>query len=532
MKRFLSLFLLLTTALIAMAQEAYKQKDDHYFNQVVLQVTAPGTLEQAYYNASPSSIQGLKVEGPMNEADMRFIASLSAPGNLGSLHSINLHDAQLERIPDNCFKGQTYVTNFYFPATLKEIGSFAFAHVGSLQEITLPEGLERIGEQAFVGTVQTKNLVIPASVVQIGDGAFAHLKKAVSVSVAAGNPAFKVDNGLLIDLRTNRLLQCFVYRTGELDLPGTLESIGGLAFGTASKLTSIHIPASIKEIGEDAFAATYALASIEVETASEHFVSVDGVLFNKAQTTLICYPTSKHGTAYTVPATVRELATGAFQECGGGNAYKDIKKSSEKKKVALAHIRLPEGLEKIGKYAFTYTGVADINIPKTVREIGKECFYYSDIETIEVPEGVTRIEDGTFAYCYSLETLSLPSTLRHIGAKVFCMDDRMTTLNISAQTPPTLNDETFNLLGATLALHVPKGSKKAYERAAGWSDFSFDSIEDDLKVVTALQTVPQAQAEAVEVARYNLSGCRLSAPERGVNLVKMSDGRVKKVLVE
>ncbi len=45
---------------------------------------------------------------------------------------------------------------------------------------------------------------------------------------------------------------------------------------------------------------------------------------------------------------------------------------------------------------------------------------------------------------------------------------------------------------------------------------------------TGLAT-PKAKAERVEVARFNLKGQRLSAPERGINIVKYSDGTVEKV---
>ena len=40
-----------------------------------------------------------------------------------------------------------------------------------------------------------------------------------------------------------------------------------------------------------------------------------------------------------------------------------------------------------------------------------------------------------------------------------------------------------------------------------------------------------ATAQRVEVARFNLKGQRLSAPERGINIVKYSDGSVEKVSV-
>ena len=42
---------------------------------------------------------------------------------------------------------------------------------------------------------------------------------------------------------------------------------------------------------------------------------------------------------------------------------------------------------------------------------------------------------------------------------------------------------------------------------------------------------PKAKAERVEVARFNLTGRRLAAPEPGVNIIKYSDGTVQKVFV-
>ena len=38
--------------------------------------------------------------------------------------------------------------------------------------------------------------------------------------------------------------------------------------------------------------------------------------------------------------------------------------------------------------------------------------------------------------------------------------------------------------------------------------------------------------EAVEVERYNAMGVRIFAPEKGINIVKKSDGSVSKVLVK
>jgi hypothetical protein len=54
-------------------------------------------------------------------------------------------------------------------------------------------------------------------------------------------------------------------------------------------------------------------------------------------------------------------------------------------------------------------------------------------------------------------------------------------------------------------------------------------IED--QIVSAIEEV-KAAADASEVARYTIDGRAISAPQAGVNIVKMSDGTVKKVFVK
>lgn len=53
-----------------------------------------------------------------------------------------------------------------------------------------------------------------------------------------------------------------------------------------------------------------------------------------------------------------------------------------------------------------------------------------------------------------------------------------------------------------------------------------------VSVPAGVNSVESTMDEAVEVARYSLDGRLLSEPERGVNIVKMSDGTVRKVMVK
>lgn len=48
---------------------------------------------------------------------------------------------------------------------------------------------------------------------------------------------------------------------------------------------------------------------------------------------------------------------------------------------------------------------------------------------------------------------------------------------------------------------------------------------------TAIQSYPDSMQKSVEKTRYRLDGTRISIPQRGINIVQMSNGTIKKVIV-
>ena len=138
-----------------------------------------------------------------------------------------------------------------------------------------------------------------------------------------------------------------------------------------------------------------------------------------------------------------------------------------------------------------------------------------------------------FAACYRLATITLPSTITYIGAKFVAYNTLETTLNVYALNPPACHQDAFADFSSSINLHVVKGQKKAYEKSNDWTGSVFNGIEDDLKaVVTGINAPAVPAADAVEAARYNLQGVRIYAPQRGVNIIRMSDGTTKKVVVK
>merc|ERR1711957_333563 len=74
------------------------------------------------------------------------------------------------------FYGCVSLKRINFPASLEEIGVFAFAHSYGLEKIIFKKGskLEYIGESAFYVSENLKTVILPPSVKEIGVGAFSY----------------------------------------------------------------------------------------------------------------------------------------------------------------------------------------------------------------------------------------------------------------------------------------------------------------------------------------------------------------------
>ncbi|MCR5078037.1 MAG: DUF4465 domain-containing protein [Prevotella sp.] len=63
--------------------------------------------------------------------------------------------------------------------------------------------------------------------------------------------------------------------------------------------------------------------------------------------------------------------------------------------------------------------------------------------------------------------------------------------------------------------------------------FCMDNFNDPAAATTGITTVKSdTTGKLHEVARYNLNGEKLESPQKGINLIKMSDGTTRKILVK
>ena len=322
----------------------------------------------------------------------------------------------------------------------------------------------------------------------------------------------------------------------SLTLPSSVTSIGYYAFSGCSGLTSLTIPSSVTSIGDYAFRGCSGLTSLTIPSSVTRIG--DSAFMNCSGLTSLTIPSSVTSirsevffgcsglTSLTIPSSVTSIGSDAFYGCSG-----------------LTSLTIPSSVTSIGDYAFRgCSGLTSLTIPSSVTSIGSDAFgncsgltnlYYIIDEKFEtyLSKGHPYIDVKCGIEYYlndkKITSVVIPSTITELGKYAFqnCRD--LTSVYVSWPIP---NSASSAFSGADISkstLYVPQGTEQDYWLSPVWGDFGkiveFDPTGID-KVTTS--------TDAKEVSRYSVNGQRLSAPSKGLNIVKYSDGRVKKIAVQ
>lgn len=231
---------------------------------------------------------------------------------------------------------------------------------------------------------------------------------------------------------------------------------------------------------------------------------------------------------------IREMAGRDFkgEKTDGKLSILDL---SEAKIVAGgdAYVRFSENYytsnDKLGNYVFYgCSGLTSLTLPSSVTSIGRGAFYGCwKLTSLTIPSGVTSIGYSAFRGCSGLTSLTIPSSVTEIGWGAFRGCSGLTSIYVYPENLPELGIDIFTGCDAkNCTVYVPKGTYDAYKS----SEFSYFEkiVEFDATGIDKVTTSTNAK----EVSRYSANGQRLSAPAKGLNIVKYSDGSVKKVVVQ
>ena len=330
-------------------------------------------------------------------------------------------------IGDLAFYFCTGLTSVTIPDSVTTIGDYAFYFCTSMTNVAIPNSVTNLAEAAFSYCTGLTHVTIPNSVTSIGDDAFYFCTSLNGIEVEALNPVYGSLDGVLFDKDRTTLLQYPAVKAGSYTLPNSVTHVRDRAFSLCTGLTRVTVPNSVTNVGHLAFNGCTSLITIEVEALNPVYVSLDGVLFDKGQFTLLQYPEGKAG-SYAVPNSVTNLAEGAFSYCTG-----------------LTSVTIPNSLTTIGDYAFDgCTGLTRMTIPNSVTTIGRNAFYgCTGLTSVPIPNRVATIGIYSFYNCKSLTRVTVPNSVTNIGYFAFYGCAGLTNVTIP-NSVTTIGDYAFD----------------------------------------------------------------------------------------
>ncbi len=308
-----------------------------------------------------------------------------------------------------------------------------------IDSVYIDDGVTSIGQQAFE-YCELKTLRIPDTVTKIGNNAFWCCRSLKNV-----------------------------------DIPEGVVSIGNGAFGNCESIERVTIPSTVTAIGTDdrynAFTGCYGVEGYQVAAGNPNYCSADGVLFDKAMTTLLYYPNASEVTEYAVPNGVVEIRVGSLwyskhlvrlaipssvtsmSTLAGCERLEEI--SVDPNNTAYCSvdgILLSKDQTELLWYSPTRSDTS-YDIPKSVEEIGFDAFAdCKNLKSVHIPDSVTYISSGAFSRCTGLTSIDIPDSVTTLGFRVFEDCSGLETATIGSGV--TKLDSTFYSCGSLKAVTI------------------------------------------------------------------------------
>lgn len=309
----------------------------------------------------------------------------------------------------------------------------------------------------------------------------------------------------------------FSEKLENISIPDDCRSIGWESFSACS-LISVNIPRNVSFIDKLAFNRCYKLVSINVDSENRWYASIDGMLCDKKQETLIYYPAAGKK-IINIPNTVKEINEYAF--CGSiyqeklnipsetvtipygifkflsGLSFIDVDVNSacftsidgvlyDKSVSELIacprlkdEITILDGIQTISPFAFySCQNLRVINMPNSITMLGEAGFWgCNSLTDINFSDNITFIDDNAFWECTSLTSMLLPKSIAGIGDNAFTGCTNLTKIYINREEPPFIEKRTFYRTNGELVIYVPKGCKERYKNSETWRTLNIIEME-------------------------------------------------------
>jgi hypothetical protein len=354
------------------------------------------------------------------------------------------------------------------------VGNYAFYRCEALTAVSFPAATS-IGEEAFSGCESLATVSLPAAT-SLGGNAFDCCYSLTSVDLpkvtSIGSQAFwgcevleTVNLPAATTIGEGAFMHCAALTT--VNIP-KVTTIGDGAFAACRVLTAVNLPATLSTIEANPFWGCTILTSITVDSANPKYKGENGMLLNKAGTTLIAYPTAQGEVTLN---TITTIGDGAFSICR-----------------ALTAVNLPKATS-IGREAFGgCESLTTANLPKAM-SIGMWAFESCEaLETVNIPK-VASIDFGAFSVFYgsggTALTITMGSTAPTLENDMFFGTPRTVTVRVTSGATG---------YGTVPATYSGTNSDRNWGngfRGGGWSGTAFVSGSYDINSDITLHIVYQ-----------------------------------------
>lgn len=347
-------------------------------------------------------------------------------------------------VADNAFYACREIKTMKLPASVKRIGSLAFAASG-LVEVIIGSGVEYIADQAFLYCEYLYNVVLGAydydlqtmsdsSLKQIGNYAFMNCSALEGIVIPdtvedIGSYAFR-NTALFTDSLTglvyagNWLVDFNENIKEDVVIADNTKGIARYSFYNCGLIESVKIPGSVEYIGRGAF---YNCSSLQRVTLPDALTRIEDYTFYSCSNLV----------SVTLPPMLKEIGRSAFYKCGTVKNYDTDTENDI--------LEIPSSVTYIGDYAFygcgyreadaisgdTVTGGIDVlRINGQLEYIGRCAFYrFKSLRSVTV-SGALMIGDKAFFECPTLEDVTVLSTLTTVGDKAFYACPSLKNVNL------------------------------------------------------------------------------------------------------
>lgn len=249
-----------------------------------------------------------------------------------------------------------------------------------------------------------------------------------------------------------------------------ITQIGRYAF-TGTACSTIKFGKNVRSIGERAF--------LECRNLNGDLTLPDSVQTIGAGAFQGC---EKLSGDLTIPDSVVEIGEGAFRDCKNlngtltlGKNLRTIGKEAFSGCAFTGSLTIPEGVTEIADSAFgagiplkkygMFTGT--LTLPSTLKTIGASAFSYADFSgELLIPDGVTSIGANAFEECDGFGgTLSLPDSVKTVGEWAFYLCKGFTGLKLSAGLTKIEKLSFAHMYGLKTEVVIPEGVTEIGESA-------------------------------------------------------------------